>query len=142
MFEFLVATGKVGVIGIGIVFIVVFLLAEPGKEISFWGIKFHKKYRKIFPMYWRRIPRNLPENWKFVLLAFAKLDDHHVNESALFEETRQLGGLSELETRSVCAEMKKYGLVKHSANYISLQEKALPLANKLMANSENRQKNG
>jgi len=134
MFEFLISTGKVGVIGIFAVFVVVFLLAEPGKEISFWGIKFHKKYRIRNTMNWRRIPKNMPHEWQIVLRAFANLDEHHIHESRLYEETKRLNDYSELKTRDICSEMKKYGLVKHIANYISLTERALPLVNNLDGN--------
>jgi hypothetical protein len=131
MFEFLIATGKVGVIGISAVFFVVFLLAEPGKEISFWGIKFHKKYRIRNTMNWRRVPKRLPLEWQIVLRAFANLDEQYIHESRLYEETKRLNNFTELKTRDICSEMKKYGLIKYSGNYVVLTEKVLPLVNNL-----------
>ena len=137
MFEFLIATGKFGALGICAVFVVVFVLAEAGKEISFWGIKFHKKYRFNKSFNWRRVPKKLPEEWKMVLLAFADLDENYIHEKKLFEQTKKLAGYSELKTRSICAEMEKYRLIQHLQSYVSLQEKALPLANHILSSSNN-----
>lgn len=101
MFEFLIATGLIGVIGVCVVFVVVFLLAAPGKEISFWGIKFHKKYRNRNTIYLRRIPKSLPSEWKIILRAFESLDKHHIMESVLFKETMRINKISELKTRDI-----------------------------------------
>jgi hypothetical protein len=131
MFDFLIATGQVGIFGICIVFIVVFLLAQPGKEITFWGIKFHKKYRISKTINWKRIPKPLPIEWQIVLRAFANLDKHHIHESELFNETKQLNDMSELKTRDTCCEMKKYGLINHVSNYVYITDRAIPLANNL-----------
>lgn len=127
MFEFLIATGLAGVIGLFSVFLVVFLLAKPGKEISFWGIKFHKKDRRRGPFCQKRIPKPLPTEWQIVLRAFVNLDKHHIHEADLYRETKKLESISELKTRDICSTMKQYGLINHVVNYVSLTERALPL---------------
>ena len=57
MVEFLSATGIAGVIAVTSIFVIVFLLAEPGEEISFWGVKFRKGYRKFDIRHYRRLPK-------------------------------------------------------------------------------------
>jgi hypothetical protein len=132
MFEFLIATGLVGVLGVCAVFLVVFILAEPGKEISFWGIRFCKRYRLFSPIVWRRTPKILPDNWVAILQAFIALDQHHVRDERIFSEALRVKGLSELRVREVCADMEKYGLVVHRLNYIHLTKRGLVLVNKLV----------
>lgn len=131
MFDFIITTGTFGVLGICAVFVVVFILAEPGKEISFWGIKFHKKYSKRKILNWRRMPKHLPREWIIVLRAFADLDHHHINESNLYEVTKQSHDFTELKTRGVCSEMSKYNLIHHFGGYVSVTDRALPLINNL-----------
>ena len=131
MFDFIIATGIFGALGICAVFVVVFILAEPGKEISFWGIKFHKKYRNRNILNWRRVPKHLPAEWLIVLRAFANLDEHYLHESKLYEETNRLHDFTELKTRGICSEMSKYDLVRHFGGYVSVTDKALPLVNDL-----------
>ena len=134
MFEFLLATGTAGVLGIALVFVVVFILAEPGKEISFWGVKFHKRYRLFRPFKWRRMPKPLPQDWIVVLRAFANFDDHHLHQDKIFFETDRLANFSVLKTREVLAEMEKYDLLEHVANYVSLKRGALKLVNETKSN--------
>lgn len=134
MFEFLLATGKAGVIGISLVFVVVFFLAQPGKEISFWGIKFHKRYRLFRPIKWRRLPKPLPKDWIVVLHAFANFDDHHLHQDKVFFETDRLANFSVLKTREVFAEMAKYGLLEHLMSYVSIKDDALRLVNEIKKN--------
>jgi hypothetical protein len=136
VFEFLAVTGKAGAIGISLVFVVVFILAEPGKEISFWGIKFHKRYRLFKRIKWRRLPKPLPQDWIIVLRAFANFDEHHLHQDKLFFEADRLGKLSVLKTRQTFAEMEKHGLLEHMMNYVSLKEGALKLANEIKKSDE------
>ena len=136
MLEFILATGKYGVIGLAIVFVVVFILAEPGKEISFWGIKFHKKlpdYKNKF----KKVPKKIPSNWKIILQAFQNSDKHVVHESVFFNEVLRIEGLSEMRCRELVSEMKPFGLVKLSGNYLYLNERAFPLINKYCQSNEN-----
>ncbi len=130
MFEFLMATGKFGAIGMCLVFVVVFYLAKPGEEISFWGVKFHKKHTTKKKKT-KKLPKELPDDWNNVLRAFLTLDDNHVRLSQLFAQLNRINGASDIEARKICSEMQQYGLVKFQINYISLTEKALPLATSL-----------
>jgi hypothetical protein len=127
MFDFLKVTGIAGAIGICIVFVVVFLIAEPGKEISFWGIKFQKRYKGISLRHLKRLPKVLPEGWVIILQAYKNYDDHHIHEDKLFHETQRLAEYSELHTRELCSEMASYSLVRQVGNYVALENRALPL---------------
>lgn len=132
MFDFLIHTGITGIVGVFVVFCVVFFLAESGKEISFWGIKFHKKYKVSSPVKrWRKLPKQLPGDWVVVLRAFVTFDKTFVQESRLHEEAYDLAEFSAIKTKSVCAEMESYGLIRITGNHVALLDKALPLANKV-----------
>jgi len=126
MFDFLTATGIFGAIGLSAVFIVVFLLAKPGEEISFWGIKFHKKYKQRQKK-GKRIPKTIPNNWFVVFEAFSRLDNHNISLSSLYSEIRKNDYLSDIEARNICMEMQEYGLVRIHSHSIYLCEKALSL---------------
>jgi hypothetical protein len=120
MLEFIVKMGlATGGSVLVVTFIVVFLLAEPGKEILFWGIKFHKKWKSRIrkKYFWRPLPKKLPNTWKHILQAFISLDSNHVRENSLFQEANRIAGFSELKTREICVEMGKYSLIEYRANH-------------------------
>ncbi|MFT7223190.1 MAG: hypothetical protein ACI82Z_000723 [Cellvibrionaceae bacterium] len=104
MFEFLIATGKFGVIGITLVF----YLAKPGSEISFWGIKFYKKAKSSKA---KKIPRNIPSEWNHVFQVFIEKDDELISPSLLFKELAKNNKYSRIKAQGICIAMAECDLI-------------------------------
>lgn len=126
---------KFGVLATAIVVLVVFFaiyfLAEPNSEISFWGLKFKKRWSPRRKLNWRWVPRKIPEDWKVILRAFESYDSTRLAESNVFDATSSLAKFSQIKTRQVCAEMEKYGLIERGMGNYLLNDKALPILNGL-----------
>jgi predicted transcriptional regulator len=126
-YDFLFALGKYGIAVIAIcavlVFFCVFLLAQPGGEISFLGIKFHKRrtpwnFSAIF-----RLPRlRTPESWMQVLQAFAEYDEDSLRQEDIFT-AMAASGLSKNQIKSVFDEMHNAGLLEPPHSHVHLTEK-------------------
>jgi hypothetical protein len=123
MFDFILATGISGIAGVVVIFFVVFLLAEPEEEISFWGIKFRKR-RIAFPLYkFRRYPESPPEDWFVVYEIFRSQDRSYLTIASFYHTARNVS--KELKIRVAVDQMKKFGLIRESINYIALTEAGL-----------------
>jgi hypothetical protein len=132
MFELIIKFGLVSVcIVAGVSFLLIYFLAEPHKEITFWGIKFHKKWMPKKKIYWKRVPKNIPKEWESVLLVFKKEDTPRINETHLFQDLLVLSNISELKVREICIDMEKCGLLEYSYNSYILKERAFKLINRL-----------
>ncbi|RVT47275.1 hypothetical protein EMM73_05065 [Rheinheimera sediminis] len=132
MLELILKFGLVsGGTAVIVMFLVVYCLAESNKEISFWGIKFHKKWTPKRKFSWRRLPKVIPPEWQAILLVFKTSDAHRLNERDLYERAHISSGLTELKVREVCVDMEKYGLVEYSFNCYFLQKRSYKLVNSL-----------
>jgi hypothetical protein len=131
MVELILKLGLVsGGTAIIVMFLVVYYLAESNKEISFWGIKFHKKWTPKRKFSWRRLPKVMPPEWQTILLFFKIYDAHKLNEDDLYERAIS-AGITELKVREICVDMEKFGLVEYSFNCYVLQKGAYKLVNSL-----------
>jgi hypothetical protein len=134
MIELIIKFGLVSVATVTIiVFLVVYYLAEPRKEISFWGIRFHKKWMPKVKFSWRKVPKVIPMDWQQIFIVFKISDSYKLHETDLFERANIQSRFTELRVREICVEMEKYGLVEHSFNYYILQDRAYKLVNKVNA---------
>jgi len=108
----LIVAGGVAILG----FLLVFLLAAPGKEISYFGIKFEKK---IKPAKKPKPPKpssyKFTGEWKVVLSAFVALDDDEIHEWNIIDwaVTQKM---SRLATKRCLGEMWDAGLISTSFN--------------------------
>lgn len=114
-----------------VVFFAVYFLAEPHSEISFWGLKFKKRWSPRRKLNWRWVPRKIPDEWKVILKAFEIYDSTLLAESNLFDVTSSLAEFSQIKTRQVCVEMEKYGLIERGMGNYLLKDRALPILNGL-----------
>lgn len=120
MFDFIIETGMLGFLGVVVIFVIVMLLAKPEGEVSFWGIKFRKK-RLEFPYYWFLLyPKSPPEDWFVVYGIFRAQDKSHLTLEAFYNAARNVS--KELQVRVAVDQMKRYGLIRESINYIALTE--------------------
>ncbi len=132
MFELIIKVGLQTVCLIAsLAFLLIYFLAEPHKEITFWGIKFHKKWMPEKKFYWKRVPKKLPNEWESILLVFKNEDSPKINERHLFQSLLALSNISELKVREICSDMEKCGLIEYSFNNYELQERAFKIINRL-----------
>lgn len=128
MFEFIINFGFIGLIGIIILFITVLILAKPNKEISFFGIKFHKKEISI-PFYLlRKYPKSIPESWITIFTIFQEHDEQYINKDIFYNHAKIEN--KGLQIRHTIEEMKKYGLIQDNWNNISLTKRGLKKLNR------------
>ena len=132
MIELFIRYGFVSVGALAvIVFLVFYSLAKPNKEISFWGIKFHKNWMPSAKFSWRKIPKVIPDDWQTIFMVFKASDSHKIHETELFERAQIFSGITELRVREICVEIEKYGLIKHSFSYYVLQDRAYKIVNSI-----------
>lgn len=128
LLEFVLTTGRIGAFLVLGVFITVLWFAAPGKEIYFLGIRFHKRYLHLHKL--RRflpLPRPLPPEWRVILASFGYKDTTHMHSAELYEYTKRVKGITEMQTIEACNRMKARGLLNFSAGYYIATERAIPL---------------
>jgi hypothetical protein len=131
MYEIILQLGIFTVLLITFVsFLIVYFLAETGKEVSFWGVKFYKKFRPARKIgTFRPILGKFPNDWKAILEIFRKSDSPIIHEKELFEKVKLSNSFTELKVRQICIDMEKFALLEYSFNYYRLQERALKYVN-------------
>lgn len=119
-----------GIFGIGLLvglFLAIFYVASPGKEISFWGIRFHKrrkspwKWRK-----WRPIPKKLPPECESVLRVFSLLDSYHISKEDLYKVALDISQISRVQARDAVIKLERIGLLESYGGYCQVLEKGIP----------------
>lgn len=126
MVDLIIHYGALPVLIILVIFTIVFILAEPQSDISFWGIKFKKKWgRKINFYEFRPLPKRIPSNWKKVCQVFVDCDSSRISESIVNENLGAMHGLTALTVKQTCVEMKKHGLLEFGMGNYILTERAL-----------------
>src|SRR5690554_4972598 len=97
MAELIKHFGALAVFSILVIFLIIFILAEPKSEISFWGIKFKKPWgRKINLYKFRPLPKQIPSNWNKVVQVFVNYDSSRISESIVNEDLGATHGLTAL----------------------------------------------
>jgi len=126
-----------GALAIGfllVIFVCVFILAEPRSEISFWGIKFKKSWSQKINFYgFRPLPKRIPSSWKKVCQVFVDYDSSRISESIVNENLGATHGLTALTVKQTCVEMKKYGLLEFGMGNYILTERALKHLNQFVS---------
>ena len=120
-----------GIFGIGLLvglFLAIFFLASPGKEISFWGIRFHKrrkspwKWRK-----WRPIPKKLHPDCEAVLKVFSLLDSYHISDGDLYKLALDMSQMSRVQARDAVIKLERIGILECYGGYCRVLEKGIPI---------------
>lgn len=132
MIDILRATGLLGIGLILGLFVAVFFVAAPGKEISFWGIRYHKKWAPPWNWRkWKRIPKKLHPDCESVLLAFSVYDSDRISTEDLYRVASDMSKLSRIEAREALIKLEKIGIVTCSMGECRVLEKGVPLVAKM-----------
>ncbi|OZB04588.1 MAG: hypothetical protein B7X54_07595 [Idiomarina sp. 34-48-12] len=134
MVEIIKHFGALAIVFLLVIFVCIFILAEPRSEISFWGIKFKKQWSRKINFYgFRPLPKQIPANWGKVYQVFVNYDSSRVSESIIYEELGAIHGLTALAAKQICIEMKKYGLLERAMGNYILTERGLKKLNQSVA---------
>lgn len=96
------------------IFGLIFWLAEPGKEVTFFWIKIPKKRKPPKRKVLKPIPSSIPENWLPVLHAFAINDNDRMLIEVLAGVLKEVDGIPAVSTYKVLYEMEGCGLLSIS----------------------------